>query len=217
LIGVGIALMFLNNGTAQVLAGLGTVAGGLGVTWHTTYATVGRLSLDLGRPLWEAQLDLAIGSRLTPMPQRNFGSASVATARLGGPVPPDEVALGSGGSSAIASDTGQGVVGAQAAAEPSDQLWSGTADVAPTAPMSTTPPTAAAAPEQPSGPPHPKRQRPHPAPRARRAPTPPSEQPPDGPTSDASPVPPATAASPGSTDSPADATTESASSDEPTA
>ena len=72
LIGVGIALMFLNHGTAQVLAGLGTLAGGLGITWRTAATSVGRLSLDLGRPLWDAQLDIAVGNRLTPSPQRDY-------------------------------------------------------------------------------------------------------------------------------------------------
>ena len=72
LIAVGVALMFLNNSTAQVLAGLGTVAGGLGITWRTASASAEHVSLELGRPIWDAQLDVVIGSRLTPTPQRNF-------------------------------------------------------------------------------------------------------------------------------------------------
>ena len=72
LIGAGLTLIFLNNGAAQVLAGLGTVAGGLGITWRSTATSLGRVSIDLGRPLWEAELDLAIGNRLTPTPQRDY-------------------------------------------------------------------------------------------------------------------------------------------------
>lgn len=72
LVGAGVTLMFLNNGTAQVLAGLGTVVGGLGITWRSAANSFGRVSLDLGRPLWEAELDIAVGNRLTPTPQREY-------------------------------------------------------------------------------------------------------------------------------------------------
>jgi hypothetical protein len=72
LIVVGIGLMIANRSTAQVIAGLGTVAGGLGVTWRSAASAAGRVSLDLGKPLWDAQIDLAAGNRLTPLPQRNY-------------------------------------------------------------------------------------------------------------------------------------------------
>lgn len=72
LVGVGIALILLNHSTAQVLAGLGTLAGGLGITWRSATTSLGRLSLDLGKPLWEAQVDIAVGNRLTPEPQRDY-------------------------------------------------------------------------------------------------------------------------------------------------
>lgn len=71
LIVLGLVLMFLNRSTAQVLAGLGTVAGGLGITWRSAAGAMGRVSLDVGRPLWSAELDVAIASRLTPAPQRD--------------------------------------------------------------------------------------------------------------------------------------------------
>lgn len=71
LIVAGLALMFLNRSSAQVIAGLGTVAGGLGVTWRSTSAWLGRVSLDLVDPLWEAQLDRVLGNILTPAPQRD--------------------------------------------------------------------------------------------------------------------------------------------------
>jgi hypothetical protein len=72
LVSAGLTLMFLDNSTAQVLVGLGTVAGGLGITWRSTATSLGRVSLDLGRPLWEAELDVAVGNRLTPTPQRDY-------------------------------------------------------------------------------------------------------------------------------------------------
>ena len=72
LIGVGIWLIVANNSTAQVLAGLGTIAGGLGITWRSAAGALEHLSLDLVRPLWEAQIDLAVATRLTPLPQRDY-------------------------------------------------------------------------------------------------------------------------------------------------
>lgn len=72
LIGVGIWLIVANHSTAQVLAGLGTIAGGLGITWRSAAGTLGHLSLDLVRPLWEAQIDLAVATRLTPVPQSDY-------------------------------------------------------------------------------------------------------------------------------------------------
>ncbi|MFZ1993634.1 MAG: hypothetical protein WAU75_05955 [Solirubrobacteraceae bacterium] len=72
LIVIGIWLMFKNHSSAQVLAGLGTVAGGLGITWRSAAASVGHLSLNVGSPLWAAEIDLVVGSRLTPPPQRDY-------------------------------------------------------------------------------------------------------------------------------------------------
>lgn len=72
LTGVGIWLMVANRSTAQVLAGLGTVVGGLGITWRSAAGSLGHFSLDLVTPLWEAQIDLAVGNRLTPLPQRDY-------------------------------------------------------------------------------------------------------------------------------------------------
>jgi hypothetical protein len=55
-----------------VFAGLGTVAGALGITWRSVAGSAGHVSLDLVRPLWEAQIDLAVAARLTPPPQRDY-------------------------------------------------------------------------------------------------------------------------------------------------
>jgi hypothetical protein len=72
LIGVGIWLIILNHSTAQVIAGLGTIAGGLGITWRSAAGSVKHLSLDLVRPLWEAEIDGVVAARLTPEPQRDY-------------------------------------------------------------------------------------------------------------------------------------------------
>ena len=75
LIGVGIWLIIVNHSTAQVLAGLGTIAGGLGITWRSAAGSVKHLSLDLVQPLWEAQIDDVVAARLTPAPQRDYRPA----------------------------------------------------------------------------------------------------------------------------------------------
>jgi len=72
LIGIGIWLIIANHSTAQVLAGLGTIAGGLGITWRSAAGSLEHLSLDLVRPLWGAQIDGVVTARLTPVPQRDY-------------------------------------------------------------------------------------------------------------------------------------------------
>lgn len=72
LMAIGIWLIIANHSTAQVLAGLGTVAGGLGLTWRSAAGLIKQLSFDLVRPLWEAQIDAAVATRLTPAPQRDY-------------------------------------------------------------------------------------------------------------------------------------------------
>jgi hypothetical protein len=79
LLGVGIALMFLDNSTGQVLAGLGTVAGGLGVTWKSATSSLEHLSLRLGEPLWGAELDRVVADCVTPLPQREFKEVGEST------------------------------------------------------------------------------------------------------------------------------------------
>jgi hypothetical protein len=72
LMGVGIWLIIANHSTAQVLAGLGTIAGGLGITWRSAAGSVGHVSIDIIRPLWEAQIDAVVAARLTSAPQRDY-------------------------------------------------------------------------------------------------------------------------------------------------
>jgi hypothetical protein len=75
LIGVGIWLIIANHSNAQVLAGLGTIAGGLGITWRSASGSLKHLSLDsldLFKPLWEAQIDQVVAARLTPAQQLDY-------------------------------------------------------------------------------------------------------------------------------------------------
>jgi hypothetical protein len=75
LIGVGIWLIIANHSNAQVLAGLGTIAGGLGITWRSASGSLKHLSLDsldLFKPLWGAQIDQVVAARLTPAEQLDY-------------------------------------------------------------------------------------------------------------------------------------------------
>jgi hypothetical protein len=51
---------------------LGTIAGGLGITWRSAAGSLEHLSLDLVRPLWGAQIDGVVAARLTPVQQRDY-------------------------------------------------------------------------------------------------------------------------------------------------
>ena len=82
LIGVGVALMLADNGTAQVLAGVATVGGGLGITWRGASSSLGHVSLDLGKPLWGAEIDAVVANRLTPRPQRDYVAHARPKSRL---------------------------------------------------------------------------------------------------------------------------------------
>jgi hypothetical protein len=75
LVGIGIWLIIANHGTAQVIAGLGAIAGGLGITWRSAAGSLQHLSLDLVRPLWGAQIDQVVAARLTPEVQRDYAAA----------------------------------------------------------------------------------------------------------------------------------------------
>jgi hypothetical protein len=68
LVAGGVTLVILDNSTSQVLAGLGTVAGGLGITWKSATTSLGNVSLRLGEPLWGAELDTVIAERVTSLP-----------------------------------------------------------------------------------------------------------------------------------------------------
>ena len=53
LIGIGIWLIIANHSTAQVLAGLGTIAGGLGITWRSAAGSLEHSEPPIPRP-WPA-------------------------------------------------------------------------------------------------------------------------------------------------------------------
>lgn len=68
LLGLGIALVFAFNGAARVIAGLGTIAVTLGITWHGVSSAMAQLSLRLEEPIWGGECDRVIADRLTSTP-----------------------------------------------------------------------------------------------------------------------------------------------------
>lgn len=68
-IGVGIWAILTSDGqTATKITGaVVTTAAGLGISWTSTKATLGQLAVKLEQPLWQAELDAAIGSAVTTL------------------------------------------------------------------------------------------------------------------------------------------------------
>jgi hypothetical protein len=65
---LGIALVVFFNGAARVVAGLGTIAISLGITWRSAASLLTQLGKRLEEPIWGAECDLVIGDRITRLP-----------------------------------------------------------------------------------------------------------------------------------------------------
>jgi hypothetical protein len=70
-VGVGllaIPIAFGDDSTSAVLAGLGGILTSVGLTWRGVGGSVGHLLRGIERPLWGAELDLAITQAITLRP-----------------------------------------------------------------------------------------------------------------------------------------------------
>jgi hypothetical protein len=65
---IAAVLIFINNGTSQLVVGVASVATALGITWKGTTSTLGRAAARLEQPLWGAELDGAIAEAVTYLP-----------------------------------------------------------------------------------------------------------------------------------------------------
>lgn len=65
LFAIGVAIVLVSGGAAGIVAGIGVAASALGVTWKGVAATVTTLGDKLRAPLWEAELDRAIGEAVS--------------------------------------------------------------------------------------------------------------------------------------------------------
>jgi hypothetical protein len=101
---VALAVFVVTNPTSQLVTGLGAVAAALGITWKGVGSVSERLALALGKPLWGAGLDAAVGEGLTALPVRPVREPvsdvllrtpqylrACAIAAAAGPLSPDSV------------------------------------------------------------------------------------------------------------------------------
>ena len=61
----GVLLVALTNSEAAIVAGAGTILASLGLTWRGVGRTLGGLASKLERPLWGAELDIAVTQAIT--------------------------------------------------------------------------------------------------------------------------------------------------------
>jgi hypothetical protein len=61
----GVLLVALTDSEAAIVAGAGTILASLGLTWRGVGRTLGGLASKLERPLWGAELDIAVTQAIT--------------------------------------------------------------------------------------------------------------------------------------------------------
>lgn len=76
--------------TATKIAGaLAAAAAGVGISWTSTKATLGQLAVKLEQPLWQAELDAAIGSAVTTLEHKRHAPRLAKIARQVSPQGPN--------------------------------------------------------------------------------------------------------------------------------
>jgi hypothetical protein len=68
LFAAGVALIALTDNAAAIAAGAGTILASLGLSWRGVGKSLGGLAGKLERPLWGAELDVAITQAITLLP-----------------------------------------------------------------------------------------------------------------------------------------------------
>jgi hypothetical protein len=76
LFGGGVALIVATDTDAAVVAGAGTILASLGLTWRGLGRSLGALAAKLERPLWGAELDVAITQAITLLPREKGRDAT---------------------------------------------------------------------------------------------------------------------------------------------
>jgi hypothetical protein len=64
----GIAVILLGGNARSLVTGAATILAGLGLTWKGVGATLGTAAARLEEPVWGAELDAVISSRITKLP-----------------------------------------------------------------------------------------------------------------------------------------------------
>jgi hypothetical protein len=68
IIAVAAVLIAAASGTPQVVAGIAALLASAGVTWKAVSTAVGNVAAEIGRPLWAAEIDLALAKAITKLP-----------------------------------------------------------------------------------------------------------------------------------------------------
>lgn len=63
-----IALIVVASGVSQVVAGIAALLASAGVTWKAVSTALGNVAVEIGRPLWGAEIDLALAKAITKLP-----------------------------------------------------------------------------------------------------------------------------------------------------
>jgi hypothetical protein len=77
----GVLLVALTDSEAAIVAGAGTILASLGLTWRGAGRTLGGLASKLERPLWGAELDIAVTQAITLLAREEGRGRDVTSAR----------------------------------------------------------------------------------------------------------------------------------------
>jgi hypothetical protein len=72
----GVALIVVTGTDAAVVAGAGTILASLGLSWRGLGRSLGGLAGKLERPLWGAEIDVAITRAITLLPREKGRDAT---------------------------------------------------------------------------------------------------------------------------------------------
>jgi hypothetical protein len=63
-----VVLLLLANGASQSLAGIAALLASAGVTWKAASTALENVAVEIGRPMWAAEIDLALAKAITKLP-----------------------------------------------------------------------------------------------------------------------------------------------------
>lgn len=81
LFALGVVLVLVSGKSAAVVAGAGTILASLGLTWRSAGQSLGALAGKLERPLWGAELDVAITQAITLLAREDKDALDAARER----------------------------------------------------------------------------------------------------------------------------------------
>ena len=91
--GAAMALILISSGqeASKIVGAVATGAVALGISWKSTTATLGQIAAHLEHPLWQAELDAAIGSAITTLDRHRHAPSVQEIAARVSPQGPAEI------------------------------------------------------------------------------------------------------------------------------